>query len=153
MSVRRGSRSRADAPRVAEAAPQAPPPSGTDTHERDDVANAVPPVLGPLSLEEAEAAYVTARDAWIEAMRRANTGRPADLASLAITQGAYELATAEVERWRSGKRVAIPVEPDAKRAGLEAAIGNEMAWRRVHDVIPKQPGRIARVLRRVTGRR
>src|SRR6188474_2137121 len=49
----------------------------------------------PQSVEEADARYVAARDAWTAAMRAANSGRSADLASLAIAQEAYEAAAAE----------------------------------------------------------
>jgi hypothetical protein len=45
------------------------------------------------SPEEAEARYVAARDAWTAAMRAANSGRPADLATLAVAQDAFEAAT------------------------------------------------------------
>ncbi|HEX7196195.1 MAG TPA: hypothetical protein VF364_05090 [Candidatus Limnocylindria bacterium] len=113
-----------------------------------------PPPSRPRSLAEAEAQYVTARDAWTAAMRRANSGRPADLASLAITQEAYELAFAEVERWRSGATVAIPIEPEKKRTKLEAAIGQELAWRRVHEAsLREHPGLFSRLKRRLTGHR
>ncbi len=107
----------------------------------------------PHSLEAAEAQYVAARDAWVAAMRRANSGRPADLASLAIRQEAYEQATADVERWRAAPRVAIRVEPDAKRVGIEVAIGQEMAWKRVHERPPDAgSGPIGRFVRRFRGR-
>lgn len=107
----------------------------------------------PHSRDVAEAQYVAARDEWIAAMRRANSGRPADLASLAIRQEAYEQATAEVERWRAAPQVAIPIEPDNKRTGIEVAIGQEMAWKRVHER-PSKPesGPIGRLLNRVRGR-
>ncbi|MGQ0607742.1 MAG: hypothetical protein ACT4OQ_04665 [Chloroflexota bacterium] len=95
---------------------------------------------------------MTARDAWTEAMRRCKSGRAADLASLAIAQEAYELATAEVGEWRSRGRAAIAIEPEARRTGLEAAIGQEMAWRRVHEIKPAKQGLIARALRRLAGR-
>ena len=146
MSVFRPSDSPADAARAPDTTTHANP------HGLDAAPSSRPPLVGPLSLEEAEANYVTARDAWVGAMRRCKSGRAADLASLAIAQDAYELSTAEVERWRSGERVAIAIAPEARRAGLEAAIGQEMAWRRVHEVKPKEPGPIARALRRVTGR-
>ncbi|MGH2386152.1 MAG: hypothetical protein ACRDGB_14040, partial [Candidatus Limnocylindria bacterium] len=80
------------------------------------------------------------------------SGRAADLASLAIAQEAYEIATAEVEEWRSGGTAAIAIEPEARRIGLEAAVGQEMAWRRVHEIKPNRPGLIARVFRRLAGR-
>lgn len=146
MSVYRPSDSPADGAHAADSTTPAKP------RRLDAAPSSRPPAVGPLSLEEAEASYVTARDAWIEAMRRCRSGRAADLASLAIAQDAYELATAEVARWRSGE-VAIAIEPETRRAGLEAAIGQEMAWRRVHEVKLKEPGPIARAWRHVTGRR
>jgi hypothetical protein len=149
VSIRRPSDSRAD----ARAADQAASPAAPAAPHRDAGTPSQQPPSRPRSLEEAEALYVTARDAWTAAMRRANSGRSADLASLAITQEAYELAVAEVERWRSGATVAIPIQPEKKRAYLEAAIGQEMAWRRVHaSSLEKRPGRLARLTRRLTGR-
>ncbi|MGH2401742.1 MAG: hypothetical protein ACRDE6_03435 [Candidatus Limnocylindria bacterium] len=149
MSVRRPSDSGADARAAQQAASPQPP-----TAPRREVGPPTrQPPSQPRSLEEAEAQYVTARDAWTAAMRKANSGRSADLASLAITQEAYELATAEVERWRSGATVAISVEPATKRANLQTAIGQELAWRRVHESSQqKHPGLLSRVKRRLTGR-
>lgn len=127
-------------------------------NSRDELDETGPGHTGPLtdrphSLEAAEAQYVAARDAWVAAMRRANSGRPADLASLAIRQEAYEQATAEVERWRVAPRVAIPVEPETKRGGIEIAIGQEMAWKRVHERPSEpEPGPIGRLVRRFRGR-
>jgi hypothetical protein len=106
----------------------------------------------PVSHEEADEQYVAARDAWTAAMRRASSGRPADLATLALTQEAYEQAAAELELWRTGARVAIPVEPSS-RSGLEAAVGQELAWRRLHQMRAKVPGLFARLAHRLTGRR
>jgi hypothetical protein len=85
-------------------------------------------------------------------MHKANSGRSADLASLAITQEAYEQATVEVQKWRSGAKVAIAVEPETKLHDLETAIGQELAWRRVHEHQDKPPGPLARAIRRLTGR-
>ena len=95
---------------------------------------------------------MAARDAWTAAMRRANSGRAAHLASLAITQEAYEAAAAEVERWRSGARVAIPVQPEVSHADLEAAVGQELAWRRVLHPPEKALGLFGRLRKRLTGR-
>ena len=149
MSIRRPSDSSADAP----TADQAASPPAPAAPRRDAGAPSRQPPSRPRSLEEAEAQYVTARDAWTAAMRRANSGRSADLALLAITQEAYELAAAEVERWRSGATVAIAIDPGAKRAHLETAIGQEMAWRRVHaSSLEKRPGLLARLKRRLSGR-
>lgn len=151
MSVRRANNSRPDAPpppidaSEATAAPNAPARNGKATTTRT-------PVVGPRSTEEAEEQYVATRDAWIAAMHKANSGRSADLASLAITQEAYVLAMAEVEKWRSGVKVAISIEPEAKLHDLETAVGQELAWRRVHEHQEKRPGPLARVFRRLTGR-
>lgn len=106
----------------------------------------------PQSFEEAEVRYVAARDAWTAAMRAANSGRSADLASLAIAQETYEAAAAERERWLTGSRViAVPVEPE-KRSGIEAAVGQELAWRRVLHPEPPKGGVLSRVRRRLFGR-
>lgn len=110
--------------------------------------------VGPHSYEEAreeaEERYIAARDLWVTAMHAANSGRPVDLASLALTQETYEAAAAERERWIAGARVAIPIGRDAPRRNLEAAVGQEMAWRKVrhHE---KREGFLRRLKRRITG--
>jgi hypothetical protein len=100
--------------------------------------------------QELEARYVAARNAWTLAMRVADSGRTADLASLAIAQEAYEAVAAERERWIAGGPRAIPVEPESKDHNIEVAVGQELAWRRVLE--PKRPGLLARVRRRLGGR-
>ena len=105
----------------------------------------------PHSREEAEERYVAARDAWTHAMHGASSGRPADLASLAIAQEAYELATAERERWNGSHAVPIAIEEETHN-GLEAIVGQEFAWRQVHDASARQPGRMRRFFRRLTRR-
>lgn len=107
----------------------------------------------PRSPEEAEARYVAARDAWTAAMRAANSGRSADLATLAVAQEAFEAAAAEVERWRRGPRAAVPQEPERKPRSVDAIVGQELAWRRVreHDQEPR-PGLLGRIGRRLRGR-
>jgi len=112
-----------------------------------------PANFGTLSRDEAEATYLVARDAWLVAMRGANSGKPADLATLAIAQEAYEAASAEVEQWRSGGRIATPVQTEAERSGIRIAVGQELEWRRVLHHEEKQPGPLARLVRRLTGRR
>ena len=103
----------------------------------------------PSSPEEAEARYVAARDAWIAAMKAANSGRAADLASLAIAQEAYEAATAERDRWLSGNRVAIPID-EPPQPSLGAIVGQELAWREVHDgKAERRPGLIGRLATRL----
>ena len=64
-------------------------------------------------------------------MRAAGSGRPADMASLAIAQEAYEAVSAEREHWLASGRVAIPVDPAPKRDQIEIAVGQELEWRRV----------------------
>jgi hypothetical protein len=90
-------------------------------------------IAAPRSLEEAEAHYVGCRDAWTAAMRAASSGRPADLATLAICQEAYEAASAERDRWLSGQRTAVPVEPVIDRAPIDVVVEQTLAWRDVHD--------------------
>jgi hypothetical protein len=109
----------------------------------------------PHSREEAEERYVAARDAWSAAMRTARSGKPADLAALSMAQEAYEAALAENQRWEAGPRVAVPVEPDAA-TGLNAVVGQELGWRRVHEhelELEQQPkGGLRGFLRRLRGR-
>lgn len=86
------------------------------------------------SAEEAEQRYVAAREAWTQAMRACSSGRPADLAALAVAQEAYEEALAEQERWASGVALAsIRVQPD-RPSSLTGIVEQEMARRRVHEL-------------------
>jgi hypothetical protein len=110
------------------------------------------PLNPPRTRDEAEAQYVAARDAWIAAMRRANSGRSADLATLAIKQEAYETAAAEVELWRSGVRIPIPIEPE-RTTGIEVVVGQELTWRKIHEHEPKKPGLLGRFRNRLGSRR
>ena len=108
-------------------------------------------INSPGSLAEAEEHYVSCRDAWTAAMRAASSGRPADMATLAICQEAYEAAALERERWLSGGRVAIPVEePVNDRASIEVVVDQALAWRDVHDHERDKP---RGVLGRLFGRR
>jgi hypothetical protein len=101
----------------------------------------------PGSRDEAEAQYVAAREAWTGAMRRASSGRSADLASLAIAQEAYEAALAEVELWRSGQRIPIPVQAE-RTVDIEVAVGQELEWRRLQAPDEPRPGFLAKLFRR-----
>jgi hypothetical protein len=99
--------------------------------------------------QDLEERYVAAREAWTQAMQAAGSGRPADMASLAIAQQAYETIAAEREDWLANGRVAIPIEPPPKRHDIEVAVGQELAWRRVQ----QQEGRIGlftRIRRRLS---
>jgi hypothetical protein len=87
------------------------------------------------SAEEAEARWVAAHAAWIDALHRASSGRSADLATLAIAQAEYEAATVERRLW-SAPRTAIPVRPEGARTGIDVVVGQELAWRRVRDADP-----------------
>jgi hypothetical protein len=166
MSVRRANKSRRAAPNEAPEAKTAPKTPATRASKTSNPAPSAPessapessaPAVvsaareAPRSAAEAEERYVIARDAWIVAMRNARSGRSADLASLGITQEAYELATAEVERWRSGVMVAFKIEPAPAHQAVEKAVDQELAWRRVHDQSQRSPGRLLRLLRRITG--
>lgn len=105
------------------------------------------------SAEEAEQRYVAARDAWTAAMRASASGRPADLAALAVAQEAYEEALAEHERWTSGAALAaVPVQPDRPRF-LNDIVEQEMARRRVHEreAEPQQRKGILGLFRRRRG--
>jgi len=132
----------------AAAAPQGPVVHNTrDTVGHSALAQRLD---APHTREEVEEQYVAARDAWTKAMRAASSGRPADLASLALTQEVYEAAAVERERWISGGRVAIPVEPEEPHRDLHAAVGQEMAWRAVkHHAEPK--GFLGRLKKRIRG--
>lgn len=87
----------------------------------------------PRSVAEAEAHYVKCRDAWTAAMRAASSGRPADMATLAICQEEYEAAAQERDRWLSGARIPVPVERETERASIEVVVEQTMAWRDVHE--------------------
>jgi hypothetical protein len=106
----------------------------------------------PRSLQEAEARYNAARDAWTAAMRAAADGRPADLAALALAQEAYEQAVLERDRWANGTaRIPIPVEEGDRTRNVEAVVGQELAWRHVREEEGERPtrgGPFGRLLRR-----
>lgn len=110
------------------------------------------PPAAPRSLAEAEERYVAARDAWTSAMSRASSGRSADLASLAIAQEAYEEATAERNRWETGRPAAIPVEPEPERTNIDVIVGQEFAWRQVHASGHRSPNLLGRLARRLSRR-
>jgi hypothetical protein len=97
-----------------------------------------------------ELRYVTARDAWKNAMRAANSGRSKDLASLALAQQAYEEVAAEREHWLASGKVAIPVEPERERHDIEVAVGQELKWRKVLHP-PKERGFFGRIKDRLGG--
>ena len=130
----------------AAAAPQGPVVHNTrDTVGHSALAQRLD---APHTREEVEEQYVAARDAWTKAMRAANSGRPADLASLALTQETYEAAAAERERWIAGGRIALPIEKAEPRRDIAAAVGQEMAWRAVkHHEEPK--GLLGRLRKRI----
>lgn len=99
------------------------------------------------SADEAEAAYIAARDAWTAAMRSSSTGRAADLAALALAQEAYEAAAAERERWARHQTVAIPIDTTAARRDLDIVVGQEAEWHRLKERDPERGGLMAKVKR------
>jgi hypothetical protein len=109
--------------------------------------------LRAASQQEVEAAYVVARDAWTTAMKAANSGRPADLASLALTQEAYELASAERARWIQAApttRTAIPVDRPGGTREIDMVVRQELDWKRVKTEPPRPRG-FKGFVRRVLG--
>ena len=147
MSIRRRVETRAEAEFDASVAPAAPEPPATSAPRAARSIPASTPIAVALSREEAQERYVTFRDAWVAAMRRSNSGRAADMASLAIAQEAYEEASAEVQLWRTGSRIAIPIQVD-RESRLDVAVGQELAWRRVREADEKP----RRLLSRLFGR-
>lgn len=102
----------------------------------------------PQTQEQAEERYVAARDAWAKALRAASSGRPADLAALAMAQEAYESALAERERWGTMPKAAVPIQPDRAR-GIEAIVSQEMMRRDVHEhEANSEPRGLRRLFRR-----
>jgi hypothetical protein len=103
------------------------------------------------SQEEAEVAYVAARDAWTAAMHASASGRSADLASLALAQEAYEAAAAEREIWLSAPAStrAIPVDPSGAKRDIEIVVGQGAKWQRVKDHEPV--GGVRGLLKRLFG--
>jgi hypothetical protein len=108
-----------------------------------------------LTQQEVEAAYEAARLEWTAAMRAARTGKPADMAALAIAQEAYENALAEKRRWDAAPKVAIPIESERPR-GIDAIVDQELARRRVKELDEQhrahKPGGLGRLVRRLRGR-
>jgi len=80
-------------------------------------------------------------------MRASTSGRPADLAALAIAQQEYEAAAAERERWKRQQAVAIPIATSEPRRNLDIVVGQEAEWRRVKERDSDGGGLIGRVKR------
>ena len=127
--------------------PVTPPPTAPYSTSR------VRGIISAASRYEAdlEQRYVVARDAWTHAMHLANSGRSADMASLAIAQEHYETIMEERERWLASARVAIPIDAPDTRHNIEVAVGQELEWRRVHAPKPP-PGFLNRFWGRLRGR-
>ena len=128
-------------------------PPVTPTPPAPDSASRVRGIISAASRYEAdlEQRYVAARDAWTRAMHAANSGRSADMASLAIAQEHYETIMDERERWMASARVAVPIDAPDPRHTIEVAVGQELEWRRVHAPKPP-PGFMGRFWGRLRGR-
>jgi hypothetical protein len=128
-------------------------PPVTPTPTPSDSAKRVRGIISAAARYEAdlEQRYVAARDAWTRAMHAANSGRSADMASLAIAQEHYETIMEERERWLASSRIAIPIDAPDTRHNLEVAVGQELEWRRVHAPKPP-PGFLGRFWDRLRGR-
>lgn len=86
-------------------------------------------------------------------MKAANSGRTADLASLAITQEAYEAASVERSRWIQAApttRTAIPVNRAGGTSEIDMVVRQELDWKRVQNEPPPQRG-FKRFVKRVLG--
>jgi hypothetical protein len=133
------------------------PVSGAEVHSQAPAARSTPATERAIADEirrhgeDLENRYVAARDAWTRAMRTASSGKPADMASLAIAQEAYEAVTEEREHWLAGGKIVIPIERDPEHHDIEVAVGQELEWRRVL-APPKKPGFFGRIRRRLGGR-
>lgn len=127
--------------------------SATRTAQAPDASSRVTGIMTAEEGYEAdlEARYVAARDAWTHAMRAANGRRSADMATLAIAQEAFETVIAERDHRHAGPPVAVPIEETDTRHALEIAVGQELAWRRVHE--PHEPTGILHRIRRRFRRR
>ena len=71
--------------------------------------------------------------------------------ALALAQEAYEAAVAERERWLNGGQVAIPVEVEQPARGLDAVVGQELAWRAVKHQDDEPRGLLGRLKKRIRG--
>jgi hypothetical protein len=74
------------------------------------------------------------------------------MAALALAQEAYEAAVTERDRWLNGNHVAIPIEAEQPGGGLDAVVGQELAWRRIHATPAEPKGILGRLKRRITRR-
>ena len=133
--------------RQAEEAEVSAPPPVAERPSRESSGRLHRESDAPRSREEAEERYVAARTVWVDAMHKASSGKPADLASLAIAQEAYERAAVDRTRWANGPRAHVPVEAAPKR-NVEIALGQELAWRRVRETEGRRRGLIGRLFSR-----
>lgn len=102
----------------------------------------------------AEAHHATTRLAWLDALRASRSGTNADLARLALTQKAYEEATAALERTnaedalRQQRLEAVRRRRAETNARAEAIANQAAAWTRVREEKPRRRGVLDRILRR-----
>lgn len=87
-------------------------------------------------------------------MRQATSGKPADLAALAISQEEYEACLEEHERWIAGGQVAIPIDDQDEQRSVDAVVGQELAWRQVRSAAGSEPRPrgLRGLMRRLRGR-
>jgi hypothetical protein len=109
------------------------------------------------SVAELAAAYATAEERWRRALKAANSGRPVDLAELALAQEAYvaagtALRRAQREESEQSRRMA---EMRARRMEAESRlaviVAQEQAWREVAHSDGSSGsffGRLGRIFRR-----
>lgn len=107
-----------------------------------------------LALPDAQAAYDTARAAWLEALRGSKEGSNRALARLAVAQKAYEEAGAALELSRAEDALAQQRLEALRRRREEvqrraAAIASQAtAWNKVHETPPAKKGLLGRLFGR-----
>jgi hypothetical protein len=107
-----------------------------------------------LSVADADAAYATARAAWLEALRNSASGSNRALARLAVAQEAYEAAGRAVELARAEELLeqrrleAVRQRREELNRRADAIAGQAVAWNRVHEEPPRRRGLLSRLFRR-----
>lgn len=107
--------------------------AGLSRHRHKPLSTLTGRVRAPRTHEDVERDYEAARNAWTAAMGAARSGRPADLAALAVAQEAYESALAEKHRWDASPRATTPVESERPKS-INAVVAQELARRRAQEL-------------------
>ena len=107
-----------------------------------------------LSVADAQAAYATARAAWLDALRSSASASNRALARLAVAQDAYEAAGKAVELAKAEELLererlaAVRRRREELNRRAEAIAGQAAAWDRVHEEQPRRRGLLDRLFKR-----